>query len=200
MAFYFLVKLYGGKFGNSIPKFVILPPKFDTHPLTNSAEKGTPTAYKKDINVSRKDIYMWLNNLKELKTAKGLSNKYIAEQTKLPERTVNRIFSGETLNPSMDNLIKIVRCLGGSLDSIFADTEVVVGGAGLITMQTDIDRLTGEIERLTAELDLAKAEIAMLEGKVVNITAENEILRLKLEHKEELLALHNYYIKMKGNE
>lgn len=141
---------------------------------------------------------MWLNNLKELKTAKGLSNKYIAEQTKLPERTVNRIFSGETLNPSMDNLIKIVRCLGGSLDSIFADTEVVVGGAGLITMQTDIDRLTGEIERLTAELDLAKAEIAMLEGKVVNITAENEILRLKLEHKEELLALHNYYIKMKS--
>lgn len=160
----------------------------------------TRVTIEKDINVSRKDITMWLNNLKELKTAKGLSNKQIAEQTNLPERTVNRIFSGETLNPSMDYLIKIVRILGGSLDSIFADTEVVVGGAGLITMQTDIDKLTLEKDKLIGELGLAGAELAMLRDKVANLTAENDILRLKLEHKEELLALHNYYIKMKGNE
>lgn len=153
---------------------------------------------RKDINASRKDLNMWLENLKELKTAKGLSGKQIAERANLPERTVNRIFSGETLNPSMDYLIKIVHCLGGSLDSIFADTQVVVGGAGLITMQTDIDRLTGEIERLATELDLANAEITIQKSKADALTAENEILRLKLEHKEELLALHNYYIKMKS--
>ena len=31
--------------------------------------------------------------------------------------------------------------------------------------------------------------------KVATLTAEIDLLRLKLEHKGELLALHNYYIK-----
>lgn len=143
---------------------------------------------------------MWLENLKELKTAKGVSGKQIAERTNLPERTVTRIFSGETVNPSMDYIIKIVHALGGSLDSIFADTKVVVGRSDLATMQADIDRLTGEIERLNGELALVSAENAVLKDKVVNLTAENEIIRLKLEHKEEIIALHNYYIKLKAND
>lgn len=33
------------------------------------------------------------------------------------------------------------------------------------------------------------------DDKVATLTAEIDLLRLKLEHKEELLALHNYYNK-----
>ena len=47
---------------------------------------------------------MWLDNIKELKKAKGMSAKQIAEATKLPERTVTRIFSGDTDNPYVDTL------------------------------------------------------------------------------------------------
>lgn len=133
-------------------------------------------------------MYMWLDNLKELKKAKGMSAKQIAEQTNLPERTVNRIFSGDTENPYVDTLHRIVTVLGGSLDGILADTKVVVGGTDLADLQTEVDRLT-------SELTLANAENAMLRDKVANLTAENDILRLKLEHKEEIIALHNYYIK-----
>lgn len=143
---------------------------------------------------------MWLDNLKELRKAKGMSVKQIAEQTNLPERTVTRIFSGDTDNPYVDTLHRIVTVLGGSLDGILADTKVVVGGADLIALQGDVDKLTLENDKLIGELGLAGAELAMLRDKVANLTAENDILRLKLEHKEELLALHNYYIKMKGNE
>ena len=135
---------------------------------------------------------MWLDNLKDLKKEKGMSVKQIAEATNLPERTVSRIFSGDTDNPYVDTLHRIVSVLGGSLDSILADTKVVVGGADLITLQADVDRLNGE-------LTLISAENAVLKDKVVNLTAENDILRLKLEHKEEILALHNYYIKQKSN-
>lgn len=143
---------------------------------------------------------MWLDNLKELKTAKGMTVKQIAEQTRLPERTVSRIFSGETDNPYVDTLHRIVTVLDSSLDGIFADTKVVVGGANLATLQAEVERLSSEIDKLNGELALATAETAMLNGKVVSLTAENDILRLKLEHKEELIALHNYYIKMKASE
>lgn len=136
---------------------------------------------------------MWLDNLKELKKEKGMSAKQIAEATNLPERTVSRIFSGDTDNPYVDTLHRIVTVLGGSLDGILADTKVVVGGSDLITLQADVDRLNGE-------LALASAENAMLKDKVAVLTAENDILRLKLEHKEEIIALHNYYIKLRSND
>ena len=143
---------------------------------------------------------MWLENLRELKKERGATNKYIAEATNLPERTVTRIFAGDTDNPYVDTLHRIVTVLGGSLDCILADTKVVVGDADLITLQEEKDALTAEVERLTAELALVTAENAVQKDKIVTLTAENDILRLKLEHKEEIIALHNYYIKMKASE
>jgi transcriptional regulator with XRE-family HTH domain len=132
---------------------------------------------------------MWLDNLIELRAANGNPPyKHIAQKVNMPERTVTRIFSGETENPSVENLYKIVNALGGSLDDILAGTKVVIG-------RTNLAELEAEVERLTNELDLANAENAVLQDKAANLTAENDILRLKLEHKDELLALHNYYIK-----
>ena len=135
---------------------------------------------------------MWLDRLKELKKEKGVSSKWIAEKTNLPERTVVRIFSGDTPNPYTDTLHRIVTALGGTLDGILADTKMVVGDANLSTLQAEVDRLTGE-------LAILNAENAMLKDKVVNLTAENDILRIKLEHKEEIIALHNYYIKLRSD-
>lgn len=129
---------------------------------------------------------MWLDNLKELKKAKGISSKQIAELTNLPERTVVRIFSGDTPNPYVDTLYRIVAVLDGSLDDVLADSKTVVGSKNLATLQTEIDRLNTENVMLNAEL-------VVLKDKVVALTAENDIIRSKLEHKEEIIRLHNYY-------
>ena len=129
---------------------------------------------------------MWLDNLKELKKEKGLSSKQIAEMTSLPERTVVRIFSGDTPNPYVDTLYRIVAVLDGSLDDVLADSKTVVGSKNLITLQSEVDRLTAENAMLTAEN-------AVLNDKVGVISAENDILRMKLEHKEEIIRLHNRY-------
>lgn len=134
---------------------------------------------------------MWLDTLKELKKAKGLSSKQIAEMTNLPERTVSRVFSGDTPNPYADTLYRIVSVLGGSLDDILADSKAVVGSKTLATVQSELDQAT-------AELMLIKAENTVLNDKAKALETENELLKLKLAHKEELLALHNYYIKREG--
>ena len=132
---------------------------------------------------------MWLDNLKELKKKTGMTSKQIAEETKLPERTVVRIFSGDTDNPYVDTIHRIVSVLGGSLDSIFADTKTVVGDTSLATLQTELDKITAENGLLTAENKVLKDKVSVL-------TSENDLLRMKLEHKEEIIALHNYYIKL----
>jgi transcriptional regulator with XRE-family HTH domain len=121
-----------------------------------------------------------------------MSVKQIAEKTNLPERTVTRIFSGDTDNPYVDTLHRIVTVLGGSLDDILADTKVVVGEKDLATLQENVDTVT-------AERDLIVAENAILKDKVTTLTAENEMLKMQLMHKDELLALHNYYNKIKTN-
>lgn len=147
---------------------------------------------------------MWLDNLKELRKSTGMSYKNIAEMTNLPERTVSRIFSGDTDNPYVDTLHRIVSVLGGSLDSILADSKAVVGNANLSVLQEDIDNLNSEIERLTNEVNrlegettLISAENSILKDKVNTLTAENDILRIRLEHKEEIISLHNYYNNLK---
>ena len=143
-------------------------------------------------NLHRKDKNMWLDNLKELKKTKGMSSKQIAEATNLPERTVARIFSGDTPNPYVDTLYRIVVVLGGSLDDVLSDSKAVVGSKNLIALQEEVDRRKGEAETL-------RAKNAELMDNVVRLSAENDMLKLKLEHKEEIIALHNYYNKLKPN-
>jgi transcriptional regulator with XRE-family HTH domain len=135
---------------------------------------------------------MWLENLKELKKKTGMSSKQIAEKTNLPERTVTRILSGETDHPYVDTVFIIVTALGGTLNDIFADTKVIVATDELVEIKENVDVVE-------AERDLTLVENEMLKTKVAALTTEIELLKKELQHKEELLALHNYYNKLKPN-
>jgi transcriptional regulator with XRE-family HTH domain len=133
---------------------------------------------------------MWLDNIKALKKEKGMSTKQIAEKTNLPERTVNRIFSGDTDNPYVDTLHRIVTVLGGSLDDILADSKMVVGEKNLATLQENVDTVT-------AEKDMLIADNKILNEKVATLTAENNLLKMQLMYTEKLLAVHDFYNKIK---
>ena len=134
---------------------------------------------------------MWLNNLKELKKKTGMSTKQLAEQTKLPERTVARIFSGETDHPRVDTIHLLVTALGGTLNDIFADTNVVVATESLVEVKE-------AVEVVEAERDLILAENEMLKAKTAAQDIEIQLLKEKLQHKEELLAVYNYFTKIKS--
>jgi transcriptional regulator with XRE-family HTH domain len=136
---------------------------------------------------------MWLDNLKELKKKSGMSSKQIAEGTLMPERTICRIFNGETSNPTITTLIPIIKFLGGSISEIFADTMAIVGDERLATLQED----NGVI---TAERDALIAENKILAEKVIVLTKELELTNLKLMYTEKLLATHDFYNKLKPND
>lgn len=129
---------------------------------------------------------MWLDNLKELKKRTGMTSKQISEKTRLPERTINRIFSGETDHPYADTLDIIVKALGYDLGDIFADTKVVVATDDLVEIKECVDVVE-------AERDLTIVENEMLKAKNAALAQENELLKSEIQHKDELLALHNYY-------
>ena len=132
---------------------------------------------------------MWLDNLKELKRKKGISSKQIAELTNLPERTVSRIFSGDTDNPYVDTLRRIVSVLDGSLDDIFAESKTVVGNQDLATAQAEVERLTAEIKRLT---DINEE----LTDKIRELIMEKKILDIKLDMQNETISLYRIILNL----
>ena len=137
---------------------------------------------------------MWLETLKELKKEKGLSSKRIAEMAKLPEKTVVRIFNGETKNPYADVLYRIAVALGVSLDDLLADSKAVVGSKSLADMQEEVTQLKAERDALIAENGALKTKVETLSDKV-------ETLRDKVDFlKDEIISTHNYYIKQKTHE
>ena len=135
---------------------------------------------------------MWLDNLKELRKSSGMSLKQIADETKIPESTVKRIFSGDTDDPYVSTIHRIVIALGGSLDHILADTNAVLAQESLVEVKETAD--VAEAER-----DLVAAENAILKDKVAALTAEIDMLKMQLKHKDEIIALHNYYNKLMPN-
>ena len=129
---------------------------------------------------------MWLENLKEMKKKTGMSSKQIAEKTRLPERTINRIFAGESDHPYADTLDLIAKAMGYDLGDVFSETKVIVATEDLIEIKEAVDIVE-------AERDLTIVENEMLKTKNAALTTEIELLKKELQHKEELLALHNYY-------
>lgn len=136
---------------------------------------------------------MWLDNLKELKKTKGMTAKQLADATKIPESTIKRIFAGDTEDPYVSTIHRIVIALGGSLDYVLADTNVVLSPESLVEVKENADVVE-------AERDLVLAENEMLKAKCAALEMENQLLQRELQHKEELLAVHNYYIKSRQAE
>ena len=136
---------------------------------------------------------MWLDNLKELKKAKGMTTKQIANATQIPESTLKRIFSGDTDNPYVDTIRRIAIALDSSLDEIFAETKFVVATETLAEVKE-----TAEV--IEAERDLVLAELEMLRAKTTAQEAEISLLKERLQHKDELLAVYNYFTKIKSTE
>jgi transcriptional regulator with XRE-family HTH domain len=135
---------------------------------------------------------MWLDNLKELKKSKGITCKQLADATKIPESTIKRIFSGDTDNPYVDTIRRLAIALDSSLDYIFAETKVVVATETL----AEVQEIAVAVE---AQKEVIETKNDMLEAKVTALTMEIELLKKELQHKDELLAVYNYFTKIKPN-
>lgn len=128
-----------------------------------------------------------------------MSTKQIAEAENLSEKSVARVFSGESKNPGVDLVRRIIHALGGNWSEIFGESGAVIGGQDLVSLQTEVDRLKGENDILTSNLTIANLDNSVLKDKVSTLEAEVKLLQLKLEYEEKLVAVHNFYNKLGTN-
>ena len=135
---------------------------------------------------------MLLENLKELKKVSGMTYEEIADASKTPESTVKRIFLGKC-EPLASTLYRIVKALGGSLDDILADTNIVLSPKTLIEVQENI-------EAVEAERDLVLAELEALREKTIAQEAEILLLKEQIKHKDEIFNIISYFANNKQKE
>ena len=121
---------------------------------------------------------MWLEKLQEARKARKVTIKWIAEQADYSERKITKLFSGEYKDPSAQLLHDVGALFGLDLNDLLGDGNSVVTSQTLAELHTRIEALEIENARLVTE---------------------NEILKIKLEHKEEIVSLHNYYMKLMPN-
>ena len=112
---------------------------------------------------------MWRDKIIEARVAKGITIQALAEKTKMSEKSVTRILNGTTEFPPIDKVLALGIAVGLSERDLFMEANLE-----LADLRDKCDHLTGEIVRLT--------------DNIVALNAENDTLRTKLAHKEEILA------------
>ena len=125
---------------------------------------------------------MFRDRLNEIKKEKGYTNKMISERTPshIAVETINRALSKTSDEyPRLDTLEEICIALEVELWEIF-----YMGDKSFVLLQA-------EIASLKTERDDLVAENAILKNKVENLRDKNDTL------KDEIIATHNYYIKLK---
>ncbi len=138
---------------------------------------------------------MWRERIIEAKKAKGITIKMMAERTPshLTVETITRILNEKTDDPRISTVLALGDSVGLSPWELFAEPNALVAYRGVLSLQAEVEDLKAERDALIEENNKLKNEDKELKDKIVATAAENERLQLKLEHKEEIISLHNYY-------
>lgn len=136
---------------------------------------------------------MWREKIIEAKKANNITTKMMSEKVRLPEQTITRILSGKTATPRIDTVLDLGASVGLSAWELFSETISVLGDKNLITLQGELDQANASLSALQSEYASLSEELTNLKLDYVTLQAENNLLNMKLEHKEEIIALHNLY-------
>ena len=63
---------------------------------------------------------MIISQLNELKNKSNLTLKHIAERSDIPYSTVQKIFNGETQNPNVDYVFRVVTAMGYTMNDLYS--------------------------------------------------------------------------------
>lgn len=140
---------------------------------------------------------MWREKILEAKKLRNIKTKTIAEAVLMSEKSVSRLLTGEKKSPCIEDVIAIGASVGLSALELFAETDTVIGEKSLSDLNEELDKCKIELDLLRGELENAGAANADLKAKNCALVAENDILKIKLELKDEIIETHKYYIKEK---
>lgn len=130
---------------------------------------------------------MWRERIIEAKKKQGVSTKTMADRTMhIPERTIVRLLNGETDNPYVDTVLEVGASVGLSPQEIFSESNLILGDKDLATLQSELDVVK-------AERDLLISQNTILTNKVSALESQLALQQMTLEHKDEIIKLHDYY-------
>ena len=137
---------------------------------------------------------MFRDRILEEKKRLNLSAKTMSDTSRLhlPEETISRVLSGKTADPGVSTVLDIAETVGLKPYEIFMDSTLSAEFKAFLELQTRSEATEAERIRLVAENESLKATNAGLVDRI-------RVLEMKLEYKEELLALHNHYNKIVPN-
>lgn len=142
----------------------------------------------------------------------GVNDKWIVAKTGLSESTVTRITGGKKDSFTTSSLARVCYVLDLSTDEVLSEANMILGGRRYKDIVDANEKLKSDMANLVAncaeekaaiqsDLDQARAEIELIKAqltasdvKYAALAAENELLRVKLELKDEIIATHKYYI------
>ena len=103
--------------------------------------------------------------LRALREKSGMTLGQVAEKANMPESTVNRILSGKTRNPTIINVVTLVKAMGGTLADVFDDDAK-------INTQLEVPQaVVSDIERKNMEvIELYKSIIASKDKTIKLLT------------------------------
>ena len=139
---------------------------------------------------------MWLDNLKEMKKKSGMTSQQISDKSRIPLRTINRIFAGESDHPYADTLDLIVKAMGDyDLGDLFSDTNVVIATEAIVEVKELAEELEAEQDTLLSDNQALRAELIAKETEIQSL--RDELTRREAQHKDELIELVKYFTKIK---
>lgn len=136
---------------------------------------------------------LWLETTKRIIEDSKKPYKKIAEEANVSEQTVARLASGDlskNKNTGLPTIMRVVAACGGTLS---------IGGSGSRIIGEELINLQGEVERLTNELSIALNDLDALRKEFAALSADADLLRLKLDHKEEIITHKEKIISLYGH-
>ena len=117
---------------------------------------------------------MWKEKIIEAKKRLGISFKAMAAKTngQMSERQMIRLLNGESKTPFVDDVLAAGASVGLSARELFEDATTVIDSSGIAD------------------------EVAELKTTNVALSAEVEMLKREISHKEDLIALKDELLQM----
>ena len=138
---------------------------------------------------------MFRERVLEEKKRLNLSTRTMADMSRLhlPEETISRVLSEKTTDPGIGTAIDIAETVGLKPYEAFMDATLAAEFKAFLELKSRSDETEAERIRIIAENENLKATNAGLVDRI-------RVLEMQLSHKEEIIALHNYYNKLKTND
>ena len=138
---------------------------------------------------------MFRERILEEKKRLNYSARTMSDMSKLhiPEETISRVLSGKTADPGINTVLDLAEAVGLKHYEVFMDAVLAAEFNAFLELKSRSEETEAERIKIIAENENLKATNAGLVDRI-------RVLEMKLEHKEEIISLHNYYNKLKlGN-